>query len=395
VARDLMPPIITVIAITTFAASLSSRAIDPVLPHISDDFTVTAAVAASLSAATAFSFAMIQPLLGAIADLLGKAKLILFCLIILGVANFVGAFTHSFEMLFVTRILCGIGSGGVFPVAMALTSDLTGIATRQIAMSRLLGGAMTGNLLGASLSGIVGDYLGWRGVLVLLGVLVLAACIAVAIGFRGAPPEPRKERDLSSLKKGYLAIMANPNARVCYTAVFVEGICVLGLFPFVAAFLFELGETQSSTAGWVISGFAVGGLIYTLMVSRLLPWIGVRGLMIGGAALMASQLAIVGYGPRWEIQALCFVLMGVGFYNLHGSLQVFASDLAPAARASALSLHAFFFFMGQAVGPILYGISLDHLGKHATLLASAAIILAVGFVCARFLSQKPAPVAEG
>jgi predicted MFS family arabinose efflux permease len=375
--RETMPPIITVIAITTFAASLSSRAIDPVLPHIADDFTVTAAVAAGLSAATAFSFAIIQPLLGAIADLLGKAKLILFCLIILGIANFVGAFTHSFEMLFVTRILCGIGAGGVFPVAMALTSDLTGIATRQIAISRLLGGAMTGNLLGASLSGIVGDYLGWRGVLIL------------AIGFRTAPPEPRKERDLTSLKKGYLAIMANPNARICYTAVFIEGVCVLGLFPFVAAFLFELGETQSSTAGWVISGFAVGGLIYTLMVSRLLPWLGMRGLMISGAALMASQLAIIGFGPRWEIQALCFVVIGLGFYNLHGCLQVFASDLAPDARASALSLHSFFFFMGQAVGPILYGVALGHLGKHATLLASAAIILVLGVVCARFLRQKP------
>jgi predicted MFS family arabinose efflux permease len=298
-------------------------------------------------------------------------------------------------MLFVTRILCGIGAGGVFPVAMALTSDLTGFATRQIAISRLLGGAMTGNLLGASLSGIVGDFLGWRGVLILLGSLVLIACIAVAIGFRTAPPEPRKEMDFSVLKNGYRTIMANPNARICYMAVFIEGLCVLGLFPFVAAFLFELGETQSSTAGWVISGFAVGGLVYTLMVSRLLPWLGMRRLMISGGALMAMQLAIIGFGPRWEIQALCFVLIGLGFYNLHGCLQVFASDLAPDARASALSLHSFFFFLGQAVGPILYGVALGYFGKHATLLASAAIILTLGFVCARFLRQGPAVVAEG
>ena len=47
-------------------------------------------------------------------------------------------------------------------------------------------------------------------------------------------------------------------------AVFVEGCCVLGLFPFIAAFLFELGETSLSIAGLVIAGFAVGGLFYTL-----------------------------------------------------------------------------------------------------------------------------------
>ena len=32
---------------------------------------------------------------------------------------------------------------------------------------------MTGNLLGASLSGLIGDFLGWRGVLAVLGVLVI------------------------------------------------------------------------------------------------------------------------------------------------------------------------------------------------------------------------------
>ena len=39
---------------------------------------------------------------------------------------------------------------------------------------------------------------------------------------------------------------------------------MLGLFPYVAAFLFELGETRLSIAGIVIAGFAVGGLFYTL-----------------------------------------------------------------------------------------------------------------------------------
>ena len=45
---------------------------------------------------------------------------------------------------------------------------------------------MTGNLSGVSVSGIVGDFLGWRGVLAVLGGLVIVASIAVAAGFRGA-----------------------------------------------------------------------------------------------------------------------------------------------------------------------------------------------------------------
>ena len=45
---------------------------------------------------------------------------------------------------------------------------------------------MSGHLLGATFSGLIGDLMGWRGVLAVLGALVVAAAIAVAAGFRGA-----------------------------------------------------------------------------------------------------------------------------------------------------------------------------------------------------------------
>ena len=113
--------------------------------------------------------------------------------------------------------------------------------------------------------------------LAVLGVLVIVASIAVAAGFRGAALTRPPRTSLSALMQGYRTIFANPNARICYGAVFIEGCCVLGLFPFIAAFLFELGETSLSIAGIVIAGFAVGGLFYTLTVSRFLPRIGVNG----------------------------------------------------------------------------------------------------------------------
>jgi predicted MFS family arabinose efflux permease len=386
-----LPPVLNIIALTTFAASLSARALDPVLPHIAGDFDVSIAAAASFAAVFAFTFAIVQPVLGAAADLFGKARLMIACLVLLGLANILGALSTSFPMLFASRILAGIGSGGVFPIALGLTSDLVGPDKRQVAIGRTLAGAMTGNLLGASASGLIGDFLGWRGVLAVLGLLVIAASLAVALGFRGAALARAPRSSLAMLKHGYRTIFANPNAPVAYSAVFIEGCCVLGLFPFVAAFLFELGETRLSIAGIVIAGFAVGGLFYTLTVSRLLPWLGVRGMMISGASVVALQLAVIAFGPGWIIQAVSLLFMGWGFYTIHGCLQVFASELSVDARATALSLHSFFFFMGQTIGPIAYGLGLAHLGKIPTLFTSAAIMVALGFVCARLLRQlKPA-----
>lgn len=393
-APQQIPSVIYVIALATFSAALSARALDPVLPHVAEDFGITIATAAGFSAAFAFTFAIIQPVLGAAADLFGKARLMVICLVLLGLANILGAFSTSFPMLFASRILAGIGSGGVFPVALSLTSDLVGPEKRQVAIGRTLAGAMTGNLLGASLSGLIGDFLGWRGVLAVLGVLVILAPIAVALGFRGAALARPPKTSLAMLRQGYRTIFSNPNARIVYGAVFIEGCCVLGLFPFVAAFLFELGETRLSIAGIVIAFFAVGGLFYTMSVSRFLPWLGVKGMMIAGAALVGLQLAVVAFGPGWQIQALSLLFMGWGFYMIHGSLQVVASELSVQARATALSLHAFSFFMGQTVGPIAYGFGIENLGKVPTLLVFAVVMVAVGLACARLLRQtKPADAA--
>jgi predicted MFS family arabinose efflux permease len=385
-----MPPAINIIALTTFAASLSARALDPVLPHIADEFGVSIATAAGFSAVFAFTFAIIQPVLGAAADMFGKARLMIVCLVLLGLANILGAISTSFPLLFATRILAGIGSGGVFPVALGLTSDLVAPEKRQVAIGRTLAGSMTGNLLGASFSGVIGEFLGWRGVLAVLGLLVIAASVAVAAGFRGAALTHVPRANLSALRHGYRTIFSNPNA-LCYAAVFVEGCCVLGLFPYLASFLFELGETSLSIAGIVIAGFALGGLFYTFTVSRFLPQLGVKGMMIVGGSVVGLQLAIIAFGPSWKVQAISLLFMGWGFYTIHGCLQVFASELSVEARATAMSLHSFFFFMGQTVGPIAYGFGILNVGKTPTLLTSAAIMVALGFACARLLRQrKPA-----
>jgi predicted MFS family arabinose efflux permease len=47
---------------------------------------------------------------------------------------------------------------------------------------------------------------------------------------------------------------------------------------------------------------------------------------------------------------------------MHGTLQTRATELAPQARGTAISLFAFFFFLGQATGPQLLGTVLKSQG---------------------------------
>jgi predicted MFS family arabinose efflux permease len=386
-----MQYLLPIIAMGNFAAGLTSRVIDPVIPQISQQLAVSITTAATLASASAIAFAFVQLPLGMVADFFGKPKVILTCLVILGLANIVGAFTDSFELLLLTRVICGLGAGGVFPVAMGLTGDLFPVDQRRVAMSRIMAGALTGNLLGASFSGILGDLAGWRGVLSILGSFILVLSLAVAWGFRNQLTLPGKRVDPKVIAANYRRIISHPNARLCYLGVFVEGLCIFGMLPYVASFLQELGEPRLSIAGLVIGGYAVGGLIYAATVKRLLSRYGDNTLMVVGAILIASQIAVIGFGPPWQVQFFNFVIMGSGFYLIHGGFQVYTSEIAPDARASAVSLQAFCFNCGQFSGPLLFGFGLTFAGKLPTLLTAAALLLSVGLLCAKLLHHRHPP----
>ena len=73
---------------------------------------------------------------------------------------------------------------------------------------------------------------------------------------------------------------------------------------------------------------------------------------------------------------------------MHSSIQVHVTELSQTARGAAASLHSCFFYLGQAVGPVIYGIGFAHSGPEPTLLAGAAVVMGVGLVCSRLLRHR-------
>ena len=57
------PPAINIIALAGFSAALSTRALDPVLPHVAEDFSISITTAASIAAGFALIYALVQPVI--------------------------------------------------------------------------------------------------------------------------------------------------------------------------------------------------------------------------------------------------------------------------------------------------------------------------------------------
>jgi predicted MFS family arabinose efflux permease len=364
-----------------FATSLFMRSVDPVIPQIAAGLNVEPTTAALLSTGFTLPYALVQPVLGALADMFSKARLIAVCMFIGGITTLACGMVTNFETLMALRVLAGMTAGGIFPIAFALAGDRIPVAQRQVAFGKLLFAAMSGNLLGASGAGVIGDLIGWRGVFFATGAIDLIALAFAIPGFRGMNETPGRF-DLSSFIPNYRAIFRNPLAKYCFGAVFVEAVFMFGVFPYMATMLHTEGVTSASIAGVVIGGFAIGGIIYTVMVSRLLNHFAERRLMATGGMTMAFCLVVIALRMPWPVELANFALLGFGFYLLHGCIQVYVTELAPSARGSAMAGHSFFFFVGQAMGPVVYGLGLHSVGITPVLLFGAAMLTATGWICA-------------
>ncbi len=379
--------VLAIMALGNFASSLFMRAIDPMIPQVAHDLATDPSTVALLTTAFALPYAALQPVLGPLADMMGKTRLMTICLGILVLNGFVGAVAPNFTVLMASRIVTGVAAGGIFPTALAVAGDLVPVQGRQVAISRLLAAGMLGNLLGTPMAGILGDLIGWRFVLAVIGALCLLTFLTAVIGFRGMPARPTTPMSLAAAIKGYQTIFSNPQAKFCFGAVLLEGTFIMGVFPYVALLLREGGEPRAAIAGLVLAGFALGGVFYSASVSRLLPRIGERGLILTGAAFMSLGMLALALRAPWQVEFVQFLFVGCGFYMMHGVIQIYATELAPAARGSAAAIHSGFFCLGLAIGPIYFGFGLAHAGLAPTVAISAAVIFTTGYISSRALRR--------
>jgi predicted MFS family arabinose efflux permease len=371
-----------------FASTLFSRAVDPVIPKIAADVGVDVKTAALLSSAFTFPYAFTQPVLGTIGDFFGKTRLMNLSLAAVVTTTLVCAFASNFSLLVIMRIIAGVCAGGIFPVGVAIIGDLVPVHARQVAIGRLLAVGLTGNLIGAVISGVIGDLLDWRGVFFSIGGFGLIVAVIAVFAFRGLHAGKTKPFNLRAAAAGFQSVFADPRAKICFGSVFFEGIVIHGMFPYVALLLLASGQTHSSYAGIIIAGFGLGGIILALGLPFLIVRVTERQLMLTGAAGAAIAFVLISLNLVWYAQAAVFVLLGLGFYMLHNCIQVHATDLSQTARGAAMSVHSSSFFSGQAIGPIYYGFAFGHFGLGVPPLIGAGVIAIIGVTCARLLRHR-------
>jgi predicted MFS family arabinose efflux permease len=382
---------IILLAVAGFASQAQVRVMDSLLPQVAADLHTTVGVAAMVVTAYAVTHGSIQLIIGPISDRFGKYRTVALTCAIGAVLVALCGMVSSLPQLALARLATGAAAGWVIPISMAYVGDVTPHDRLQQILGRYISGQILGQLFGQAAGGVLGDLLGWRNVFFVLAGLFALAAIGLVVELV-VNPYTRKagNRGARSLVGGYAAVLTNPFARIVLAAGFLEGALAWGAFAYIGAYLHLRFGLSFSLVGAVVACFGIGGLIYTALVKLLVARLGQAGLALIGGVILAAAYLELATAPAWWLAPIATTAIGLGFYMLHNTLQTNATQMAPAARGTAVALFAFCLFFGQAVGVSLAGYAFDHFGRTAMLLVPAVALPLAGWAFGRALRNRPA-----
>jgi MFS transporter, YNFM family, putative membrane transport protein len=384
---------IAILAAASFASAANLRVCDPLLPQIARELGVTIGGAAMVVMAFALAYGLFQVIVGPLGDAGSKLKLAVVGSIWAGVGTIVSATMPSLGPLATMRFLAGAGAAAVIPMAIAWIGDVVPYERRQTVLARYISGQILGIVFGQAAGGALGEVIGWRATLAILGLVHVAAGLLLWREMRRsglASPAFRRVR-WAGATAATVDMVRSPWVRFILGITLIEGMVMFGALAYVGAELHERFGISLTVVGGMLAAFGAGALCYSATAGILVPRFGQAGLAPAGAIALAAGYATLALTPWVWLAPLGVALVGLGFYMLHNTLQTNATQMAPEARGLAISLFALALFGGQSIGVALAAPVMDRFGGRPIFLLASAVILVLGFWLRRRLIQRAAP----
>ena len=200
--------IVLMVSVASFFSPVSANIYFPALNTLSQEYRVST-TAMNLTLTAYMLFQGVAPsFTGSLSDNIGRRPVYLLCFVIYIAANTGLALQHQFAALMVLRCLQSSGSSGTIALGNAVISDIASPAERGSYVGYVSLGIVTGVSLGATLGGILSDFLGWRsifwflvisaGVVAILVLLFLPETARAVVG-NGSTNPPKRNLSLWDL----------------------------------------------------------------------------------------------------------------------------------------------------------------------------------------------------
>ncbi|SFE73462.1 MFS transporter [Alteribacillus iranensis] len=356
--------------LVSFVAGLAELIIVGLLDLIAADLHVSIRQAGLLITAFSVTFAISAPILLFVTSKMERKRLTLISLGVFLVGNVAAAFSPSFSLLMLARILSAASGSLLVVLSITIASNISTKPYRGRAIGLIYIGISGSLVLGVPIGLMIGNYFGWQAPF--LAISALSAIIAIGIFFLMQPievqPSPGLKKQWQSLKNRKLL-----SAHVT-TLLFLAG--HYHLYGYLSPYL---KQVMGFSEGWVtivywLFGFAAvtGGAIGGGLSDRL----GYRTTLYVVIILFSSSMFILPYTTAWiPLFFLLVVIWGAMSWALSPPMQSYLVESASETSDVQQSLNNSALHLGIALGSFSGGFVVENSSIALTPTVGAVFVL--------------------
>ncbi|TYQ00191.1 putative MFS family arabinose efflux permease [Tenacibaculum adriaticum] len=338
----------------TIVSVMGVASLTPAFPKMADTLNLTKVQIGLLISAFAFPGIFLAPILGIIADRVGRKEILVPSLFLFAIAGFGIFFIHDFKIMVVLRVFQGIGAASLGALNTTLIGDFFEDEQRSVAMG------YNASILSIS----TGVYPLVGGVLASFAwfypfILPLLA-IPIALLVFNDLPEPKIQKT-ANIKQYLKAISCNISKKE------VIGVFVLGVFTFIILYgafityfpilLHQRFGFSSTLIGVIFSLTSIMAALVASQIGKLTNTFGSLTLLKVAFLLYFIVCMSIPFVHSIYFLILLVPLFGIAQALNMPSLQIILANIAPdEQRAAFMSLNGMVIRLGQTLGPIIIGI---------------------------------------
>ncbi len=357
---------LTLIFLTVFIDLLGFGILIPILPTFATvklhmDETAIGIVLAVYS----FMQFIFNPLFGKLSDKYGRKPLITFSLLLNAIGYVIFAYTNSFALLIISRIVGGIGGSSV-SVAMAYIADITTKKDRSHGMGMIGAAFGLGFVFGPLIGGILSKY-GYEitgfGAAAFSFMAFLTTVFFLPesnLNLKKLEEAKRKILDITALKK----VFTHPNVGMLIVLFFIQTFAMANIYGTFALIGYEHYHFTDMQNGLM---YGILGLVSAIVQGGLLKYIAKyldqKNLLKFGSVAMMLGLGLIPYGGGFAGLAIIVSLMSLGGGILQPTILSMISTIAPdTEQGITLGTNQSMSSLARVLGPFWGGFAFQYLG---------------------------------
>jgi MFS family permease len=375
------------------------------LPLIGQESFGLSSAATVLSFVVAFGIAKALTNLaaGALADRIGRRRLLILGWIVALPVPVLIAVAPSWGWVVAANVFLGLNQGLTWSMTVVMKIDLVGPRQRGLALGLNESAGYGGVALAAGASGLLASEFAARDVLVVAGAAIaLLALVASALFVRDTGAHMAEEQRLSgdgdgatrlALRTAFAeATFRRPALRACSQAGLFNNLndaLAWGLVPlFLAAH--GAGPGRIGLVAGVYPGVWAVTQVWT---GHLSDRVGRKPLIVAGMLLQAIGLILLAVSHAALGAAIAAAaVVGIGTALVYPTLIAAISDVvAPVERSTVVGVYRFWRDMGYVAGGLVAGLAADAIGYGGAIAVVAGLTAASGLWVAYDLPSRAGP----